>query len=410
MQSLREINYVREKFREYYLKEAHKIKPPAEVEKREFGFIPLKRERGMMRHRGFPEAEQMTGFIKMLIPSDAYYSSAYYKKPDAPSMRAKGWLGADLIFDIDCDHISTPCKKRHDHWKCLSCGNAGMGEEPERCRNCDGERFEVDSWLCDECLATAKRETAKLVVILEEDFGISDDQMELVFSGQRGYHIHVKDKYIEKLGTDERKEIVDYVTGTGLHIGLHNLTNRKGEISNFNASTKGWRGRMIKAVYTMLLKRVKELKAMGIGERTAKKIEENRDMLLGWLDAGKVTQTAAFLRKRAWESLIQKAKAQETVAVDTVVTTDIHRLIRLPSSLHGKTAFKVISITVDELSEFNPLRDATAFKGGLVKIKVEKAEMIKVGGVEYGPYSNELVELPTAPALFFICRGKAALA
>jgi len=132
-------------------------------------------------------------------------------------------------------------------------------------------------------------------------------------------------------------------------------------------------------------------------------------MLLSWLNEGKITQAAVFLRKRAWENLIRKAIAQETVAVDTVVTTDIHRLIRLPSSLHGKTAFKVTSITVDELSEFNPLSDATAFKGGLVKIKVEKAGKIKIDGMEYGPYSDETVEIPTAPALFFICRGKATL-
>jgi len=402
-------NFVREKFREYYLRESHKIKPPTEVEKREFGFIPLKREKTMMRHRSFLEAEQMVGFIKTLTPSDAYYSSAYYKKPDNPSMRAKGWLGTDLVFDIDCDHIPTPCKEKHDSWRCLSCDKAGMGEEPKRCRNCEGERFETDPWICEECLAVAKMETVKLAAILEEDFGTSDDQIEVVFSGQRGYHIHVKDKYIQKLGADERKEIVDYVTGTGLNIGFHNLTNKRGEISNFNASTKGWRGRIIKAVYTILLKRVGELKAMGIGDKTAKKIEENRDMLLGWLNDGKITQAAVFLRKRAWESLIRKAIAQETVAVDTVVTTDIHRLIRLPSSLHGKTAFKVTSITVDELSEFTPLSDATAFKGGLVKIKVEKAGKIKIDGMEYGPYSDETVEIPTAPALFFICRGKATL-
>jgi DNA primase small subunit len=246
--------------------------------------------------------------------------------------------------------------------------------------------------------------------MLEEDFGTTDDQIEVVFSGQRGYHIHVKDPYLEKLGADERKEIVDYITGTGLNLELHNLTNRIGEESVFNASAKGWRSRIIKAVYTLLLKRPTELKTMGISHKTVKRIEENRDVLLDWLNEGKITQAAALLKKRAWENLIKAAIIQETVSVDTVVTTDIHRLIRLPSSLHGKTAFKVISTNVDELGEFDPLCDAIAFKGGLVKIKVSKAGKIKIDEVDYGPYNNETVELPIAPALFFICKGKATLA
>jgi len=29
-------------------------------------------------------------------------------------MENKGWIGADLIFDIDADHIETRCKTEHD--------------------------------------------------------------------------------------------------------------------------------------------------------------------------------------------------------------------------------------------------------------------------------------------------------
>ena len=49
--------------------------------------------------------QELIDYIKNLIPSHIYYSSAYYEKPDAATMGEKGWCGADLIFDLDADHI-----------------------------------------------------------------------------------------------------------------------------------------------------------------------------------------------------------------------------------------------------------------------------------------------------------------
>ncbi len=34
------------------------------------------------------------------------------------------------------------------------------------------------------------------------------------------------------------------------------------------------------------------------------------------------------------------------------------RLIRLPGSLHGKTGLKVVTLTRDQMDDFDPLRDA----------------------------------------------------
>jgi len=71
----------------------------------------------MLRHKGFRNVDALRSFLKTVVPSDVYYSSAYYERPEE-DMRGKGWLGADLIFDIDADHIPTPCAKVHDIWVC----------------------------------------------------------------------------------------------------------------------------------------------------------------------------------------------------------------------------------------------------------------------------------------------------
>ena len=40
-----------------------------------------------------------------MVPSHIYYSSAYYQTPGAPTMDTKKSTGADLIFDLDADHL-----------------------------------------------------------------------------------------------------------------------------------------------------------------------------------------------------------------------------------------------------------------------------------------------------------------
>jgi len=72
--------------------------------------------------------------------------------------------------------------------------------------------------LLSEMLKLVKKETLKLIDFLFEDFGFTGKNISIVFSGGRGYHIHIRDPTILKLGSDERREIVDYLTASGLDI------------------------------------------------------------------------------------------------------------------------------------------------------------------------------------------------
>ena len=98
--------FLRQRFSEYYRKTV--TVAPSSLEQREWGFVlfnPGATEMRMRRHIGFGSREELSEYVKNLVPQHAYYSTAYYAKPDAGTMADKGWSGADLIFDLDADHI-----------------------------------------------------------------------------------------------------------------------------------------------------------------------------------------------------------------------------------------------------------------------------------------------------------------
>ena len=86
--------------------------------------------------------------------------------------------GADLIFDLDADHIV-----RGPY---------------------------------DQMLARVKEETEKLLAMLTDEFGMDKKSIALVFSGGRGYHVHVRDIAFRSWGSAERRELIDYVCGIGI--------------------------------------------------------------------------------------------------------------------------------------------------------------------------------------------------
>src|SRR5512138_1285427 len=94
--------FVMQWFRRYYSDSPPP--PPPRFDRREFGFMFFDKT-FVQRHIGFSSNADLKRFLIQNVPSHAYYSSAYYRAPGAGTMEEKGWLGADLIFDLDADHI-----------------------------------------------------------------------------------------------------------------------------------------------------------------------------------------------------------------------------------------------------------------------------------------------------------------
>jgi len=403
--------FVKNKFSEYYQKHSSSLQPPTLIEKREFGFLMFT-GRVMVRHKGFKNVDDLAKSLKTLVPSDVYYSSAYYERPEE-EMEEKGWLGADLIFDIDADHIPTPCEKIHDAWTCNNCGITGKGVLPEKCPACGEHRFDDKTWPCEVCLESAKTETIKLMDMLKQDFGFSTKEMKLYFSGHRGYHLHVESEKIQLLDSMARKEIVDYIIGLGLETKLHGLVEEKGErkasiLTGPSLNDPGWSGRIARGTYEFLSKAtLNDLKEIGLKKKVIDTLIKRKDAILeSWKEKGP-WGIIKGVGAASWRKIAQHAAEMQAAKIDTVVTTDTRRLIRLNNTLHGKTGLKKIEIPINSFESFDPFKSAIAFKEGTLKIIVQDAPQFRLGDQTYGPYKNRQVELPTAAALLLLCKGMA---
>jgi DNA primase small subunit len=397
--------FVAEQFRRYYGANAERIRPPSEIGRREFGFLPFE-GKAMVRHVAFGDDRRLRRYLRENAPAHAYYSAAYYSAPDA-EMERKGWLGSDLVFDIDADHIDTPCKADHDRWTCRSCGEKGAGKVPDACPRCGKATFEEKTWLCDRCLETAKYETQKLLDILVQDFGFSpSEELEVNFTGNRGYHVHVAGPHVTDLDQLARREIVDYITGVGMkpeHQGFARMRDGPSALAE-----GGWRGRASRALYDYLSRATAEsVEGLKLGRAASRSIQGERGAMLKVLEESHPSGLLRFIDPKSLGILMDAAISEEASSIDTVVTTDIHRLIRLPDTLHGKTGWIAQSVPMDELEDYDPPRSAIAFSGEAVGVYVRRSPRFRIGDERYGPFDAERVELPLAAAVFLLCKKAA---
>ncbi|MFN7105078.1 MAG: DNA primase catalytic subunit PriS [Pyrobaculum sp.] len=285
-----------------------------DVERREFAIQPFKG--GMTRHKAFRTLEELKRFVVEKTPRHLYHSTAYYQNPGGEDMEAKGWLGADLVFDIDGDHLDT-----------------------EACR---------DEVISLRCLEDAKEEANKLVDVLTQELDLRP--WKVVFSGNRGFHIHVRDREVATLGQRERRELVNF------------------------------------------------LKAVGFDpQQFVKKVGKKK---------------AALYEEEPVGSLIRVRKGVENLAdmrveVDEVVTQDIHRLIRTPGSLNGKTGLVALPLDVRDLEKDvdKIVERAVAFRKGYLKIRFKKSirGMALFERVEAG--EGDVRSLPAHLAIYLELQG-----
>lgn len=399
---MKSIAFVQQAFREFYKEGFSFDECLSMIEKREFGFALF--EGWMLRHKSFGTRNELISFLGDSTPRDAYLSCAYYEDPQA-EMEKKGWSGADLVFDIDADHIPTSCDKLHDRWTCGTCGFTGKGVVPENCPVCGGQKFDESTWPCEVCLASAKHETIKLLDMLMKDFGFSDKETRVFFSGNRGYHVQVQNEAVKDLDSAARKEIVDYVCGLGLNIPFQGL--EKG-FKTLSVNDHGWRGRIAKGINDFVFNaKAQDYKDIGLKGNVAEAMVKCRTAVLRNLDESHPWETIKGVGPETWKKIVEHFVISQSSNVDTVVTTDTHRLIRLESTLHGKTGLKKTEFPVPTIEDFDPFKSAIAFKKGTATVLVSDTPEFRLGDQTFGPYTNQKVELPTAAALLLICRKRA---
>lgn len=371
--------FLRQRFSAYYNGEvqgAGAVYIPEALTEREWGFIFFSsgsKTAGMRRHLSFSSPEEVHTYLKTMIPAHVYYSTAYYARPGAGQMSDKGWLGADLIFDLDADHIV-----RGPY---------------------------------DVMLARVKEELFKLIDMLTSELGFFERDLRINFSGGRGYHIHIPTLAVRSWDSTERRELVNYVSGTGL--------SAESMLAG-PARNKGWQKRY-RAALLAELDRIAALESdaqaeyltgfKGISDKFATGFLKN-------LDATRTT--AATIPEKLLENKVIRAITNPenkpfqdqilamAAQADEPVTTDIKRLIRHPGSLHGGSGMRVTPLEVDRLDAFDPLLDAVVFGERQVTVECSFPLTMPILGNSYG-LSKGLNTVPEALAVFLCCRGIAEI-
>jgi DNA primase small subunit len=369
--------FLRQRFTEYYRKE--RIQSPPSVGEREFGFIlfdPESPDVRMRRHLAFGSARELAEYIRSIVPQHAFYSSAYYAAPGAGTMGEKGWTGADLIFDLDADHLM---------------------RGPYRAM-----------------LDRVKEETGKLLAMLTGELGFPEREIHLVFSGGRGYHIHVREIALRGWGSQERREIIDYVCGIGIDPAVL--------LSGPPGGGAGWKERYISTIseYLLWLKGLGREKAVehlrdidGVSRDRAPRFFDAIDAYLAGVGKGDysplITNQAFAAIAGKEDGKFRELLRSRAALADEPVTTDTRRLIRMPTSLHGGSGLRVTPVPLGDFASFDPLLDAVVFSDRKVKVNAGMNLSMELQGNTYRVEKGTNA-VPEALAVFLCARGMAEIA
>jgi len=370
------LNLLKQAFKEFYFKNNSYIETPARIDEREFGYMQF--NNGMIRHLRFKNKNELQALLLKEIPSDVYCSCAYYANPTLP-MQEKVFRGADLIFDIDTKELNLSCVKEHEVWLCNNCKN--VMPEKQNCSKCNSAKVEQTSLACDNCISAGKNEVKKLVKILREDIGITEQEIRIYFSGNNGFHVHVYSKELEPLDSPSRTEIADYVIGNNLlpeSFGVkknvkgafNDVVNRFPRPDDF-----GWRGR--------------------ISSRLIKDEKAKPKVVRGILKSG-YAQFKAELDKVAKEI---------GARIDPKVTMDVSRIFRLQGTLNSKSG--LAKAPCNDIDNFDPFTNACLLGDGEANVHVIYSPKFRLKENYFGPFKDQDVKLPTYAAVYLVCKGLA---
>ena len=360
-----EEEFLHRKFSHYYSRSRLNVIRP---EAREFGFGGWEKKIEFRHIRVKNEEELRTRLVNE-APLYISHSVAYYEFPDARPMVKKNWLSADLVFDLDAA----------EH----SCGK----------------------FTCQHCMEKVKEEAHQLIEeFLLPDFGFSLSELSVNFSGSRGYHVHVRSEAVASLDREARREIADYVTGTGLL--FDRLFWKEGKKFFGPKPTDGGFGGKFARAFIVRLEN--EEFALSISRKLKK--PEEKAKLLSAIQNGNWDNIGIANREEKLQEKFSQMKLTLAGRIDANVTADTSKLIRMADSIHGGSGFAAKS--VGSLDSFEPMKDAPIFNEGEQKVKITEAvPALTIRDFSFGPYSaGATATLPMAAATYLLCKKAAVLA
>ncbi len=374
------IDFVNKTISDYYM--GAKYLAPERIEQREFGVgnFDVKISH---RHMSFRNENELRNYLSANSIPYVSCSSAYYKFPTGRPMENKGWLGSELVFDLDVTDMDLPCQRRH-----------GKG------------------WVCKTCFNAVKEETLKLIYdFLIPDFGFSENDVNVNFSGNRGYHVHIRKDEVLQLDAAARREITNYISGVGIDFDdIFTNVGQKGVALNGPKPTdKGWMGKLARSFIASLNAGTDSLIRLGIDKPTATKLYRNKIFEQQGVMQGNWDVVPLKKKYEVWKGMVDAQAIIQSDKIDKNVTNDPSHLIRLPNTIHGGTGLLSRRLgSAKELYRFDPMKDAIAFKKGDIRISAKTDFELFMNGQKWGPYGGE-INVPIYVGMYLHLKGYAKL-
>lgn len=362
-----EERFLRQKFSDYYASQSFApiVRSP---EKREFGFGGWEKKIEFRHIAVGSEAGLRQRLVKD-APLYVSHSVAYYEYPEARPMVRKNWLSSDLIFDLDAE--------------AHSCGK----------------------FTCQHCMDKVKGDAVKLIEeFLLPDFGFSRSDISINFSGSRGYHVHVFSDAVAQLDREGRREIADYVGGIGLSFERLFWSDGK-KFLGPKPADGGFGGKFASA----FIARLDDAQFASSIARKLKKPEE-KARLVSAIERGNYDNIGIANREKKLADAFDEMKLTLAGRIDSNVTADTSKLIRMANSIHGGSGF--LAKSVGSLDKFEPQRHAPIFGSEPLKVKATEAiPPLTIKDYSFGPIpAGEARELPMHSAVYLLCKKAAVLA
>lgn len=353
-----------------------------------------------IRHKAFSDMNDVRRFICERPQHSCFYSTAYWKKPHELKMADKNWLGADLIFDLDGDHLPGVTDKDFPAMIAV---------------------IQEQAWsLWND--------------FLEPDFGFSEDHLQVTFSGHRGFHLHYRDPKFFHLDSEARRELVSHIRGEGVEVS--DLLER-----SRNPNATGWAKRVSKGIKSVISKLDQinqgDVKLLNIITANLQEMMD-REGLKGLRGKSSIEKLAELMqdtnrRERVIDGrltalnnhglLFQNLIRADTSVVlgsagetDEVVTIDTRRQIRWPGSLHGKSGMRVTEFPLsrldpDKSDSFDCLSEGIALsRDEIVRVEMTVDDAIaRFDDRVIDAAVGDVVEIHEAGATFLVLKGWAKL-
>lgn len=296
-----------------------------QVHRREIAFA----RNGELKDRAnyFATMKELTDYLSNSSNITSVYASmGYYQDPNVFAINKRGHMGADLAFDVDLK----PTGSRLD-------------------------------WMYDVCAVTSN-----VIERLVKELGFKREEMTLDFSGGKGFHITINNSTYRDLTKKQRNSLVEYLKGVG--VDRKSLEARKGgwneHYTNFLSNLSALMTDDTKQNYNILL-------AHELPKVHAKKISD----LATKPDFRQNFATGRFVGLSAKAVYaIQSAFMRTTVAsyevVDSSVTGDLNRLLRVAGTIHGSSGFVSTRLDLDDINDPEVIFTKIKQAGGLDLVEI----------------------------------------